>query len=246
MTDGSRRFTDREVALVLKRASEMEESVADEVGGGSGLSLTELEEIGKEVGISAASLRSAVAGLERSPPFLSRLAGAPLVQRAVHAIPAELGEDSVRDLISIVDRDVEGAGVLSEALGSVRWTASDRLRDTQVRISPSGGQTTIEVVEKTKSRLRLVMQGIPGLWGVIAAMPVLASGISAPLAITVAAASGVAGALMGRGAWMAMARRSDVRVHRLASALAGEASRRLPEGQTIAPDTPVGYGESQD
>lgn len=230
---------------MLKRASEIEESVGEEVGHAAGLSLAELEEIGREVGISADSLRRAVAGLERSPPLLSRLAGAPLVQRAVHAVPARLDDTAVRDLVAIVDREVEGAGALSEALGSVRWTASDRFRDTQIRISPGDDQTTIEVVEKTKSRLRLVMQGVPVMWGVIAAMPVIASGIALPVAVGVAAASGIVGGLMGRGAWTQLARRSDTRVHRLAADLADRAAESLPRGGPQGAALPTGSSEPE-
>lgn len=225
MSDASRRFTDREVALVLRRASEIEESAGEDAGPASGLSLAELEEIGREVGISADSLRRAVAVLDEGTPLASRLAGAPLVQRSVHAVPARIDEATVRQLIAIADRDVSGAGTLSEALGSVRWTASDRFRDTQLRITPGDDQTTIEVVEKTRPRFRVVFQAIPAMWGVIAAMPVLASGIGVPIAAAIAVASGLAGGLMGRGAWKAMAHRSDVRVHRLAASLADEASR---------------------
>ncbi|MDA0311252.1 MAG: hypothetical protein O2992_03945 [Gemmatimonadetes bacterium] len=35
MSDGSRRFTDREVALVLKKASEIEESTGSGISGGA-------------------------------------------------------------------------------------------------------------------------------------------------------------------------------------------------------------------
>lgn len=239
MSDGSRRFTDREVALVLKRASEIEETEAEDIGEGSGLSLAELEEIGREVGISADSLRRAVAGLEKGTPLKARITGAPLVQRAVHAVPARLDDGAVRDLVAVIDREVDGAGTLSQALGSVRWTASERLRDTQVRISAGANQTTIEVVEKTRPRLRFVMQVIPAMWGVIAAMPALASGVSAPLGTAIAVASAVAGGLMGRGAWTAMAHRSDERVHRLAESLADQASRSLPRAASVLADDDV-------
>jgi hypothetical protein len=223
----SRRFTDREVALVLKRASEMEESVGDEVGGGSGLSLAELEDIGREVGISAVSLRSAVAGLDRGRGLnAARIAGAPLVQRAVHGIPTRLDEETIRELVAIVDRDLDGAGTVTEALGSVRWTASDRFRSTQVRISPTEGSTAIEVVEKTNGRLRRVMHALPGAWGAMAIMPILSSGAtSAPQAVALTGAAVIAGVVAGRAVWTVLARRSAGRVKRLASALAEEATR---------------------
>jgi hypothetical protein len=56
-TDRSRRFTDREVALVLKKASELEE--VEGTGSGGGLTLDDLEQIASEVGISPALIKKA-------------------------------------------------------------------------------------------------------------------------------------------------------------------------------------------
>jgi DNA-binding transcriptional ArsR family regulator len=62
-SDESRRFTDREVALVLRRASEIEESAGTD--GRGGLSARDLEEIAREVGISQRAITQAIASLER-------------------------------------------------------------------------------------------------------------------------------------------------------------------------------------
>jgi hypothetical protein len=50
MSEASRRFTDREVAMVLKKASEIDES--GDAGASGGLSLEDLTDIAGEVGIS--------------------------------------------------------------------------------------------------------------------------------------------------------------------------------------------------
>lgn len=52
MTDSDRRYTDQEVALVLAKASELEEGRALTSTSGRGLTLRELHEIAKEVGLS--------------------------------------------------------------------------------------------------------------------------------------------------------------------------------------------------
>jgi len=49
-SDGSRRFTDREVATLLRKASEIEESEGSP--GSGGLSMDDLQEIAREVGIA--------------------------------------------------------------------------------------------------------------------------------------------------------------------------------------------------
>lgn len=129
MSDGSRRFTDQEVALVLRRASELDEAGPSEASGG-GLSLEDLRDIAREVGIS--------------PQAIARV-------------------------VRIVDERADSAGSVTEALGSVRWTGSDRLRSTRVSITPAKGETVIEVVEKAEPRLRRIFYFVPAAWGVMLA-----------------------------------------------------------------------------
>ena len=81
--DDSRRFTDREVALILRKASEIEEKQGGAEGGG--LSLTDLREIAGEVGISREAMDRAVRELNRKGTP-SVIGGAPLVRRAVHVV----------------------------------------------------------------------------------------------------------------------------------------------------------------
>ena len=218
-SDGSRRFTDREVALVLKRASEIDER-SDARSGSGGLSLNDLTEIAAEVGISNDALRRAVATLDQRRAGASPWEGAPLVRRAVRAVPGELGEADVAELMRRVDASAEGAGSITEALGSVRWSASDRFVGTQVTVTPRDGQTTIEVAEKTPARLRRVVHFIPAVWGLVGALPLLeATGGSLPTI----AAGGLAvllGGAIGRGVFSFLSNRSERRVRALTAELA--------------------------
>jgi hypothetical protein len=162
MSEKSRRFTDREVAMVLHKASEIDEAEGD--GSGSGLSLEDLTEIAKEVGISSGAIHLAVAGLDRRRPMRPTLAGAPLVRKAVHAIPGELNEQAIERLVRLIDERAEDAGTISEALGSMRWTSSDRFKSTRISITPGGGETSIEVVEKVVPRMRRIVHLVPAAW----------------------------------------------------------------------------------
>lgn len=64
--DNSKRFTDREVALILKNAADLDEVQGS--GPTKGLSRSDLEEIAAEVGISVDSITQAIdmIGVERS------------------------------------------------------------------------------------------------------------------------------------------------------------------------------------
>jgi hypothetical protein len=226
MSQQSRRFTDREVALVLKKATELDQ---DGQASGGALSLRDLEEIAAEVGISGTALERAVASLDRGRDIGAGLAGAPLVRKAAHAVPSALDHAAIARLIRVVDEHTDSAGSVSEALGSVRWTASDRFRSTRVSITPGDDETTIEVVEKASPRVRLLFHLLPAAWTLMLAGPLVGAFqlSGAALGGTVAGAV-VAGVAVGRGAWSWMSDRSARRVRRLAEGLA-DAPYAVPE-----------------
>jgi hypothetical protein len=227
--DDSRRFTDREVALVLRKAAEIEETSG--AAGGGGLSLRDLQDIGKEVGISPAAIAQAATALEGPGRLPALLRSAPLVRRTVHAVPGELNDEAVARLVRLVDERADTTGSVSEALGSVRWTGRDRFWNLQVSVTPRAGETTIQVVEKAAPRLRRVMTLVPAAWGAILAMPAVA-GLHMPgfPAMGALALGAVAGAAVGRLVWGALSARSEAKVSRLAADLTREASESALRG----------------
>jgi hypothetical protein len=230
LTDRStRRFTDREVALVLRAATEIDESEGSGTGGG-GIALDDLREIAREVGISGPAIERAVAELDRRGRAGASWAGAPLVHKAVRAVPGELDETDLARLIRIVDETTDGTGVISEALGSVRWTSSDRFRSTLVSLTPTSGETTVQVVEKAVPRLRRIFHLIPAAWGVMISTAVLASAGLGPAASVAAALGGMAaGGGLGRLSWTLLSARSRARVERMANTLS-ESARAAVSG----------------
>jgi hypothetical protein len=218
-SEESRRFTDREVALVLKKASEIDEAQARD--GARGLSLKDLQEIAREVGISAESVDRAVRSLERGRGSAGSFAAAPLVRQAVHAVEGELGREALARLIGVVDERVSGAGSVAEALGTVRWTGRNRFKSTQVSVTPRAGETMIQVVEKTEPHLASVLQIVPGAWGGIIGLAVASPLGLGGLGIAAVVAGGVAvGFTAGRLAWARVSEGSRARVERLAAELA--------------------------
>jgi hypothetical protein len=223
--DPSRRFTDREVSLVLRRASEIDEREGASLDGSGGLSLDDLRGIAGEVGISAHAIERAVASLESGGPIGPAWAGGPLVRKAARAVPGELDRGAIARLVQVVDERADHTGAISEALGSVRWTASDRLRSSLVTITPADGETRIQVVEKALPRVRRVFHFLPPVWGAMIATPILASaGLGAAASVGVLALGAAAGAGVGRAAWAYVSSRSARRVEAMAAALAREAA----------------------
>ncbi len=230
--DESRRFTDREVALVLRKAAEFEETSGAE--GGGGLSLRDLQDIGREVGISPAAIAHAAAALDGAGRRPALLRSAPLVRKTVHAVPGELSEDAVADLVRLVDERSDTTGSVSEALGSVRWTGRDRFWNLQVSVTPRDGETTIQVVEKAAPRLRRVMAIVPAAWGAILAMPAAAGLHLATIPhVGVLALGAVVGAAAGRLVWGVLSARSEAKVSRLAADLTREAQEAALRGLLV-------------
>jgi hypothetical protein len=227
--DESRRFTDREVALVLRKASEIEETSGG--AGGGGLSLSDLQDIGREVGISPAAIAQAAAAVEGAGRRSALFRPAPLVRRTVHAVPGELNEEAVAALVRLVDERADTTGSVSEALGSVRWTGGDRFWNLQVSVTPRAGETTIQVVEKAAPRLRRFMAILPTAWGAMLAVPAVA-GLHLPgvPGAGVLALGAVVGATVGRLVWGVLSARSEAKVSRLAADLTREANEAASRG----------------
>ena len=250
MTDGgSRRFTDEEVALVLRKAAQIDSDRG--TGGATGLTHSDLQEIAREVGISGSALDEAVTDLRSRPTPGHRLKGAPLNRSALHTIDGRLNEEALSRLMSVVDNTAESTGVVSEALGSVRWTASDRFKSTQVSITPGSGETTIQVVEKAIARVRNAITLVPAAWGTIFAGALVSAGDASLGASALIGGLGAAlGLAAGRTAWGVLSRSSAARVEKLAADLAREARTAAKAGlleddpSSRTPDSIPDVGES--
>ena len=225
MSEEGRRFTDREVALVLKRATELDDA-ASTPSGHRGTSIAELRSIASEVGISEAAINRAVAGLDAGQGEGVRLFGPSGIRKAVHAIPVELDEDGVSRLVRVVDHSVAHNGTVTEALGSVRWMGSTRFTSTQVSITPGDGETAIEVVEKAEPAHRYIFQLLPAAWGAMFSIqPIVVFGWPGLL---VGAGAALAGWGLGRTFWGYLERLGQRRVKKLAAELAEEGRSLTP------------------
>jgi len=223
--------------MVLRAASEIDESVGSD--GSGGLSQKDLEEIAREVGISPEAISKAVDRLDRRRERTLLFGGAPSAHKSVHAVRGELNEKALGQLIRLVDESTESTGAISEALGSVRWTTGDRFHSMQVSLTPENDETVIQVVEKVRPRLRRVIQLVPAAWGAIIASGIVTGADLSAVGTAVALAAGVlAGGGIGRFVWNRLSARSSRRVERLAAELsrhAYDASRQgliAPKGES--------------
>src|SRR5262245_16173715 len=74
-----RRYNENEVAAIFRRAAEMREGATQRVSSPSGLTLSELKQIGREVGIAPEAVEAAADSLNRAPqPIARRFFGLPI------------------------------------------------------------------------------------------------------------------------------------------------------------------------
>ena len=150
----SRRYNEKEVADIIKRASELQqlESTAEST---TGMSLTELEQVAREAGLDPALVRRAATDLDtrvtdRKPsPFI----GAPTNLVLERTIDGEMPVDEYETLVLEIQRELGGVGQASMLGRSLVWTmqGSGRRRATtrtvQVTVTPRNGRTTIRMEE---------------------------------------------------------------------------------------------------
>jgi hypothetical protein len=169
MTDPDRprrRYGEKEVGLILKRATELQQQ-APELTEGSGLTLKELEEIASEAGIDPRFLRDAAAELETHGPMpegLERWLGGPVLVELERRVPGEIPEDDWDDVIHEIGRAAGGQGHPSVIGRTLSWVLSDpnRQRYLQVTLTSKGGETVIRIEERMQQLAGALFGGIVG------------------------------------------------------------------------------------
>lgn len=227
MNDDDRRFTEQEVALILKHASELDQARGSAPA--RGLSRADLVEIARETGISVESMQEAVARVAAGTSPGGSRGWAPRTQRAVRAVGGALDREAQARVMAVVDQRAAETGTVTEALGSTRWTGRGRFHSLQVTLTPRAEETSIQVAERATGALARVSHLVPGVMGLM-----LASAVQGGLQLEAAGAvalivAGVgSGLAAGRAVWNRLARRRARRVEALA-ALLSEAAREAEE-----------------
>jgi hypothetical protein len=178
----SRRYSDKEVALIIKQASELQESDAPS-DPSTGMSLVELEQIARETGLDPTLIRRAAADLDtrvtdRAP---SRFLGAPTTLRLERTIDGEISPDEYEAIVLEIQRTVGGMGAASTLGRTLQWTSAGGgrrrvgTRTVQVTLTPRNGRTTIRIEEPVSPLARGLFFGSMGGIG-MGMMPLVSVG----------------------------------------------------------------------
>lgn len=137
-----KRFNDEEVSLILRRALEADAGRAE-----GGLTLTQLKEIGAEVGIPAAQLESAALavqaerGVGSGKPGWSRLS-----TRYDVEVPGEVDSHHHAHLLRAIRGAMGRQGVAKEEFGGLTWKAQDPFGGRYITVRSENGRTRVEAL----------------------------------------------------------------------------------------------------
>jgi hypothetical protein len=148
MTDPTqRRYSEREVRLILKSAAELQRRATEDAPASGGMSLAELEHVATEVGIDPTLIRRAAAQLETRGPrqqrnrFLGR-ASELLIERV---IDVRLEPDMFDQLLDVVRATTHEVGEVSTVGRQFGWKGRLRGAKTDVSISAGDERTTLRI-----------------------------------------------------------------------------------------------------
>ncbi len=239
---GPRRYSEKEVGLILRRATEMQraEPTAPDP---AGLTLAELEDIATEAGIDPGLLRQAANELHvlRPTTLGNRLVGAPVAIEIERVIEGELPGERLEDLVSTIQAATTSRGTPNTVGRTLTWSSRTESNTSarQVLVSARDGQTLIRIEESFGDLAWGLFGGIMGgvglgvgfgVGGALSATLGLVAGLVA-LPLTAVAGS----YSLARSIFRAQVRRRQSAAHALMDALAEQVESAIGQGGTGLP-----------
>lgn len=224
------RYSEQEMALILKRAAELQEG-AD--GRGSHLSLSEIQAIAAEAGISPSYVSEAAAELQHPQPRGGWL-GAPTRFHEQRTVNASLSPTAVGEIVDCARQELGLHGETSQVLDTIEWKGQSALGWTFITLAPRAGGTRIAITASRGDQAVLVGMGAVGI-GILSGLGGLAVALSVAdspvIASAIIAGSGIAGTLASaRLLWRGVAARWRRRTREIIEALAERAGQAGSSG----------------
>lgn len=221
--EDQRRYSDQELALILKLAIDLERGE----GGRAGHSLAEIQQIAAEAGIDPDLVVRAAATLEaQRGSGTTALLGAPTTFRCQRFVEGEVPQGELGELVRAIRHFTGREGRVSRVIDSLEWSEdSFEGAATHVAISPRRGRTLIEVTSRYVNNASLLYTGA----AIVAAVGSVVAGteIQAALGLEVGVIAAVWGSayFAARTLWRRIARGGERRTRELADRL----SRQIRE-----------------
>jgi hypothetical protein len=244
-----RRYGDREVARILKRATELQRAEPS-AANPEGLTLAELAEIAREAGIDPALLRRAATEVDLGggrATVWRRLAGAPVALRLEHSVEGEIPTERFDALIPIIQQATEGQGTASAVGRTLTWSSqtADNMTSQQILVTSADGRTLVRWEERFGGLAGALFGGILGGGGVGlgAGGAAAIAGSAGPVALAIAIPLVLVGGsyALSRGIFTHVVKRREANARQVIAEIASYVERfealpdatpaKLPEGK---------------
>jgi hypothetical protein len=235
----TRRYTDREVRLIIQRALESTAGETSPDLDSPGLSLEQVKGIAAEVGIDPGRIELAAANLlEPSIAPANPYAGIPTTVQFQTTLPGmEAGEVSRHDMVALIRSTLGRQGIVTNESGSLEWKARDAFGGRYVSLAPAREGAQLRVLGNYRDGLT----GFVAVVGmtVFATAAAILSGADLGPAITLLAAA-TAAFLPPRFAYRWWRKKEDARMAdlhgRLVALLSASATSDAAENRELPPD----------
>jgi hypothetical protein len=229
----SRRYSEREFAMILRKASELQETGDHPPRASEGLSLPEIQQIAEEAGIDPGLIARAAGLVDQGGDGVrGSLWFGPSPTLHLNAwLDGELSTEDLSRMMDLIRYEVTQPGTVHEVLGSVMWKSESTETGLEVRFTPRDGRTHIEVLSDHRV-IRTAFYVAGGMAGFLATMVTLkVLGLPKPIMFFGGLGVGpVLGMLGSRALWSAYAKRLSTSVAKLIGVLEEDAERHvLPE-----------------
>ena len=218
-------YSEKEMALILKRAAELQEG-SD--GPGVQRSLEQIQEIAAEAGIEPTFVAEAAAELERPVPRVGWL-GAPTRFHEERSVRVALSPNEIGDLLDRVRAELGLHGEVRQVFDGVEWRARSALGAAILTLGPRGGGTRIALTTERIDQAVAIAAGsvaiglLSALGGVAIALNVTNNAL---VASGIVAASAIAGTVVSaRALWHSVAERWRRRTRLIVEGLTSRATQ---------------------
>lgn len=235
MTETPRRYSDEEVALILRKAAQLDTGSAGPEAG-DGLSLAEIERIAREVGIAPDLVARAAAFLViDTPSTAARIFGGPSDFSAAHEAPGEIPRERYGDVVEAIRRVMGTPGRTSEVLDGLEWKSWGETTQVTVVVRPTAGRTRVQILADRggSAIIAYLVPSVGALLGGAITGAILEPHVGGGLLI-IGTAAGV-GFLGARTIWAAATRRFRRKFASLVDAVTGEVERHAKPPEDATP-----------
>ena len=178
----SRQFSQDEARDIFARAAERQHATETH---GEGLTLTELQEIGREAGLDPEHVAAAVAEAGQRPPELAVVVGVDVAPRATRLVAGEMTDAVWEQVVARLRATFGGQGIATD-VGRIREWTSGSSSNLVLTAEPAPGGTMVTISTSRERDARSVRQ-----------MPLISVVASAALAVFL-----LAGGFPGHYPWL--------------------------------------------